>query len=202
MNILVRVLVASDYDAGVNAAKIELNDAAIKHILQLSKKAGKNNTISEFDYSPELGTTDIDLEDNDLDNGSTLSYRDIDKLSDEESQQAVFGLSEDARKDCVSLNVNDTDFWWDGYLKHSEIKWDTSLIPLSFLPQELNVKPTPKKKSDLNMTTEQINAIHEKIARGINHGLNAREIVDTFQRHITKAQLVRVIWELIERGHK
>jgi hypothetical protein len=51
------------------------------------------------------------------------------------------------------------------------------------------------------MTADQMNAIHEKIAAGINHGLNANEIVDTFQRHITKAQLVRVIWELIDRGN-
>ena len=94
-----------------------------------------------------------------------------------------------------------TDFWWEGYFKHTSVSWETSQIPLSFLPQSLNVKPTPKKKSDLNMTAEQMNAIHNKIASGMNHGLNAREIVDTLNKDTTKAQLVRCIWELIERSN-
>jgi hypothetical protein len=50
------------------------------------------------------------------------------------------------------------------------------------------------------MTTAEMNAIHEKIAQGIAHGLNAREIDRTFQRHVTKAQLIRCMIELIERG--
>jgi hypothetical protein len=205
MKILVGVHVASDYDAGVNAAQIELNDTAIKHILKLSKKAGKNNTISEYDYSPELGNTELNLEDNDLDKGYTLAYRDLDRLPSGEVKGAknkrpkVFVFESDARKDCVALNVNDTEFWWDGYFKHTEVKWATSAIPLIFLPNKLI--PAPKNKSDQSMTTEQMNALHEKIAAGMNQGLNALEIMDTFNRHITKAQLVRVIMELIERKH-
>jgi hypothetical protein len=207
MKLLVRIHVTGDNDNGVNAAEVELNDSAIKHIFQLSKKAGNNNTISEFDYSPELGWTELNLEDNDLDKGYTLAYRDLDRLPSGEvkgtknKKPKVFVFETDARKDCVMLNVNDTDFWWEGYFKHTDIKWDTSPIPLSFLYLKVKVKSAPKKKSDLNMTAAEMNAIHEKIAAGINQGLNAREIVDTFQRHITKAQLVRVIWELLERSH-
>ena len=50
------------------------------------------------------------------------------------------------------------------------------------------------------MTVEQMNAIHEKIAQGANHGLNAHEIEATFNRHVTKAQLIRCIVELIQRN--
>jgi hypothetical protein len=201
MKLLVKVRIANDYDDDVNAALIELNDAAIRSIFKLSRKAGKHSTISNYDYSPELGNTDLNLEDNDLNEGTTLAYRNLDKLLLKELKLEAFKINPDARKDGVSINVNDIDFWWEGYFKHTSIKWETSMIPLSFLPQKLNVKSTPKKKSDLNMTADQMNAIHEKIAAGINHGLNANEIVDTFNRHITKAQLVRVIWELIDRGN-
>lgn len=191
-NILVRV---HNDGLNVNAAKIELN---VLNIFQLSRKAGKNNTISEWDYSPELGTTEINLEDNTLNKGYTLPYRNLNKLPKSESKLVAFTLEKDARIDCPQLFVNDTDFWWEGYFKHTNTKWDTSMIPLTFLKKKLNRKPK-NQKSDLNMTPEQMNAIHEKIACGMNHGLNAHEIVDTFNRHITKAQLVRVIVEHIYR---
>ena len=198
--ILVRVHIPGDADYNVNAAQIELSDKDIKRIFQLSKKAGFRDTVNTYDYSPELGWTELNLEDNDLNKGTTLSYRNIDKLPKKESKEPrVFVYETDARKDCVQLYVNDTDFWWEGHFKHTNNTWSTSPIPLTFLPKI--VTSSQNQKSDLNMTPEQMNAIHEKIASGINHGLNAREIVTTFNRHITKAQLVRVIWELMERKH-
>ena len=195
-NILVRV---HNDGLNVNAAKVELNDKDVLNIFQLSRIAGKNNTISDlWDYSPELGTTEINLEEYTLNKGYTLPYRNLNKLPKSESKLIAFTPEKDARIDCPQLYVNDTDFWWEGYFKHTNIKWDTSMIPLTFLKEKLNRKPK-KQKSDLFQTPEQMNAIHKKIAAGMNHGLNAQEIVDTFNRHITKAQLVRVIMEHIDR---
>ena len=50
-----------------------------------------------------------------------------------------------------------------------------------------------KSNPDVNMTAEQRDAINEKIANLIAHGLNSNEIANLYLRRITKGQLVRVI---------
>ena len=215
MDILVGVHIAGDWDPGINAAKISLDDASIKRILKLSRRVRTGEILTAFDSTPELGTSDLDLE-------NESQYKDIAKLSDEESQQAVFGaLVNEGRSEIVTLYVDGTDFWWGGVFKHTNVPWETRMIPLSFLPVTKaqikalqNASPFEADRTgylsgmlqsgnlpDLNMTAEEMNAIHEKIARGISHGLNAREIDRTFQRHVTKAQLIRLLMEHIERNH-
>jgi hypothetical protein len=204
MDILVGIHIAGDFIGGeYTCAKISLNDTDIKHIFQLSRKSKNHQTISEYGHygSCELGDSDLDLEQPDR------FYLDIAQLSDEESQQVVFATVEDgAKADVVQLCVDEEDFWFEGQFKHTDVRWETRMIPLSFLPQQLRpaarqVQSGSAPKADLNMTAEQMNAIHEKIARGVSHGLNAREIEATFQRHVTKAQLIRCMIELIERSH-
>jgi len=217
MDILVGVHIAGDWDPGINAAKISLDDASIKRILKLSRRVRTGEILTAFDSTPELGTSDLNL---DCDNGS--QYRDIAKLSDEETQQAVFEARvNEGRSEIVTLYVDGTDFWWGGVFKHTNVPWETRMIPLSFLPVTKaqikalqNASPFEADRTgylsgmlqsgslpDLNMTAEEMNAIHEKIAQGMSHGLNAREIDRTFQRHVTKAQLIRLLMEHIERNH-
>jgi hypothetical protein len=207
MDILVGIYIGSDWnDGGFNCARLSLDDKAIKHIFRLARQACKgqtatnlgSQTITEFDYTPELGTTELDLE-NDI---KSCQYRDITGLSD--VFKAPADDSNDApRIDVCQIHVDKDDFWFEGRFKHTDVVWETRMIPLSFLPQDL--RPAPRKIQsgnlpDLEMTAEQMNAVHEKIAQGIARGLNAREIEATFQRHVTKAQLVRCMIELIERG--
>lgn len=202
MDILVGIHISGDFMGGeYTCAKISLDDKDIKHIFQLSSKSKNHQTISEYGHygSCELGDSDLDLEQPDR------FYLDIAKLSDEESQQAVFmGVQEGAKVDVLQLCVDGEDFWFEGQFKHTDIHWETRMIPLAFLPQ--NLRPAARQsgstpKADLNMTAEQMNAIHEKIAQGVSNGLNAREIEATFNRHVTKAQLIRCMIELIERNH-
>jgi hypothetical protein len=211
MNILVGIHIGSDWnDGGFNCARLRLDEKAIRHIFKFAGKAKQGQTITEFDYTPELGTTKLNLE---SDQGG--QYRDMAKLSVEESPEvpqpnpSVFVIPTDdkgdaPRIDVSELHVDSTDFWFEGRFKHTDVVWETRMIPLSFLPQEF--RPAARqvqsgKLPDLNMTAEEMNAIHEKIAQGISHGLNAREIETTFNRHITKAQLIRCMIELIERSH-
>jgi hypothetical protein len=195
MNLLTGVHIQGDYNPGINAARICLEDERIKGILKISKQARQGQIITAFDSTPDLGTSELDLEDQQV--------LDFDKLGKEDVGgpcQTVFkDCPNEGRSEIVQLNVDKTSFWWEGVFKHTDVRWETRLIPISLLPQQAT--PAPKKKSDQTMTTEQMNALHEKIASGINHGLNAIEIVDTFQRRVTKAQLVRVIMELMERNH-
>ena len=207
MNILVQVHINNDWDdSGVQCAKISLDEAGIKRIFRLAQKAGEQHTIQEFDYTPDFGTSELDLDNMDG------HYWDIDKLAETNplpegvDQQKVFASLEDVRIDVSQLNVDHHDFWWEGCFKHTDVRWTTNLIPLDFLPQEFRQSGSkattpPAQSADLNMTAEQMNAIHEKIAAGMAHGLNAREIVATFNKKVTLAQLVRVIMEHIERDH-
>jgi hypothetical protein len=196
MDILVGVHVQTDWNPGINAAKISLDDAAIEHILRAAKASARDGLKrSTYDSTPELGTSDLDLE--------VFPYRDIAKLTDEDTQQLVFTeLPEEGRSEIVELHMDGTDFWWEGVFKFTDVHWNTRMIPLSFLPKPAKIESGLNVSlPDLNMTAEEMNAIHEKIAQGMNSGLNAREIDRTFNRHVTKAQLIRLLMEHIERNH-
>jgi hypothetical protein len=200
MNLLAGIHIGSDWnDAEINAVQINLDDKAIKHILKLAKRVKEGQTVVEYDYSPELGTSKVDLQ-------NENPYRNIADLSAMMGDNEVFTSKQSdnnkdpIRTECVQLHIDSTDFWWEGMFKHTDISWETRMIPLSFLPQDL--KPASKPKADLNMTSQKINDIKVKIAAGMSQGLNVREIDDTFQRHVTRAQLIRVIWDLIENNGK
>lgn len=193
MDLLVGVHIQGDYNPGITAAKISLDESRIKDILKMARRARRpGEVLSAYDSTPDLGTSDLDLEDQQV--------RDIARLTEEESQQAVFGAAvNEGRSELVMLYIDGTDFWWEGVFKHTDVRWETRMIPLSLLPQPAKIQSG--SLPDLEMTAEEMNAIHEKIARGIASGLNAREIDRTFNRHVTKAQLIRCMIELIERDH-
>ena len=198
MDLLVKVQVDGDYNSHITAAKISLDDAAIRHIQRAARDCRDGLNRSTFDSTPELGTSDLDMENDPIKNLATLT--------EEESIQAVFGQDAEVRTEVVELHIDKTDFWWEGVFKHTNVHWETKQIPVSLLPQITEPKPVARKiqSGDLPetlMTAEEMNAIHEKIARGVSHGLNALEIERTFQRHVTKAQLIRCMIELIERSH-
>ena len=209
MDILTQVHINNDFDdTGIDAAIISLDEKAIKHIFQLARKAGKHISVQEFDYTPSMGTTELDF--NAYKDGHP--YIDLDNIPALDKAEGYTPLKREemfkpleARIDVCQLNVDKTDFWWEGCFKHTDIRWTTQLIPLAFLPQPAKQSETQtdqaKARPDLNMTAVQMNAIHEKIASGMNHGLNAREINRTFNRHVTKAQLIRLLMEHIERNH-
>jgi hypothetical protein len=203
MDILVKVHVGGDYNSHITAAKVSLDEAAIKHIQRAARDCAKDGlNRSTWDNSPELGTSDLDLEINPI--------MDMASLADPKSwglgQVTLFKRDEEIRTEIVELHFDSTDFWWEGVFKHTDTHWETAIIPVSLLPQLTDPKPVPKtiesgSLPETLMTADEMNAIHEKIAQGMNHGLNAREIDATFQRHVTKAQLIRLLMEHIERNH-
>jgi hypothetical protein len=197
MELLVKVHVGGDYNSHITAAMVSPGDDAIRHIQRASRDCRDGLNRSTFDNTPDLGTSDLDLENDTVKNLATLT--------EEELQQTVFGKDEEVRTEIVELHIDKTDFWWEGVFKHTNVHWETALIPVSLLPQLAEPKPMARIESgslpDLNMTAEEMNAIHKKIAQGMNHGLNAREIDRTFQWHVTKAQLIKLLMEHIERNH-
>ena len=209
MNILVGIHINGDYtpDSELNCVNIILDDAAIKDIFKISNKAVKaKGTISQFDYRPKLGKTFVDAIAHE-----TEPYIDVDKtdLSDMMGDNEIFFELPQVRSDVIQLHVNDTDFWWEGMFKHTYVHWETRMIPLAFLPQELRPparhqsgkSQTALTRPEVELTAAGIDALLEKISRGIAQGLNSREIDDQFNRHVTKAQLIRCITHLLEKGN-
>jgi len=148
MELLVGVHVQGDWNPGIDAAQISLYDKLIQNIQELAKRARPGEIISAFESSPNLGTSDLDLE-----NQQVIV---LEELSEEESQQAVFGeLMDEGRSEICELHVDKTDFWWSGVFKHTDVHWETRIIPLSILPRVASKATTP---ADL-LTNQEIGDI-------------------------------------------
>lgn len=186
MNILVQVHIMDDFSDEVNAASISLDDKAIKHIFKLSRKAGRDR-ISEWNYTPEFGCL-IDTKDDGCEDKIFEKYP---YLSLTESKMAkLFRVVDDFRSHVVELNVDKSDFWWSGNIKHTNIQWETRMIPLSFISVGLKEPAPAKPKADLNISLEDRIKILEKITTGVSSGLNDREIAEVSLKGVSKAQLV------------
>ena len=97
-------------------AIIDLDAATIERIKALSAavRGLKVYKVSEFDNVCDFMTADWDAE---LDNGKVA-------------------LKEfEGRMECNTLNVTDDDFFWSGYYKHSDIRWETDTIRLAVLDE-------------------------------------------------------------------
>ena len=97
-------------------AIIDLDAATIERIKALSAavRALKVYKVSEFDNDCDFMTADWDAE---PDNGKVA-------------------LKEfEGRMECNTLNVTDDDFFWSGYYKHSDIRWETDTVRLAVLDE-------------------------------------------------------------------
>lgn len=97
-------------------AIIDLDAATIERIKTLSAAVRdlKVYKVSEFDSDCDFMTADWDSE---PDNGKVA-------------------LKEfEGRMECNTLNVTDDDFFWSGYYKHSDIRWETDTVRLAVLDE-------------------------------------------------------------------
>ena len=97
-------------------AIIDLDAASIERIKALSAAVRdlKVYKVSEFDNDCDFMTADWDAE---PDNGKVA-------------------LKEfEGRMECNTLNVTDDDFFWSGYYKHSDIRWETDTIRIVVLDE-------------------------------------------------------------------
>lgn len=97
-------------------AIIDLDAATIERIKALSAAVRylKVYKVSEFDNDCDFMTADWDAE---PDNGKVA-------------------LKEfEGRMECNTLNVTDDDFFWSGYYKHSDIRWETDTVRLAVLDE-------------------------------------------------------------------
>ena len=115
-----------------NLVCVELTDTMIELIQRMGAVLTTEEaldldlyTVSKFNYAPrwyESNIYDLDI--------NRIEY--------------LWGLPEgvtlkDARFDCVTLHVsktmNDVEFWWKGYIKHTGIEFRTRRLPLYLLTE-------------------------------------------------------------------
>jgi hypothetical protein len=97
-------------------AIIDLDAATIERIKTLSAAVRdlKVYKVSEFNHACDFMAADWDAEPN---NGKVA-------------------LKEfEGRMECNTLNVTDDDFFWSGYYKHTDIRWETDTVRLAVLDE-------------------------------------------------------------------
>lgn len=93
-------------------AIIDLDAKSIERIMALSAAVRdlKVYKVAEFNYDCDFMTADWDAE---PDNGKVA-------------------LKEfEGRMECNTLNVTDSDFFWSGLYKHTDIRWESNTVPLA-----------------------------------------------------------------------
>lgn len=121
---ILEVHIGSEFDHGPEVAVVEITSALETRIRQLAAVAKVLGVykVAEFDSSPDFFLRDYDAEEGD----GPIAYR-IPEDEDEENA---------CRVECVTLNVTANDYYWSGYVKHTNVRWETDTVPLG--PVESN----------------------------------------------------------------
>ena len=97
-------------------AVIDLDAASIERIKKLAVVVRQMRAykISEFNHTCDFMAADWDVE---PDNG---------KVAMKEFE---------GRMECSTLNVTDSDFFWSGYYKHTDVRWETDTVLIKSLDE-------------------------------------------------------------------
>jgi len=122
---ILKIHISNEFAEGPEAAVIEIDDKLQSRIQQLASAAKILNVYSvrEFNGSPEFFMRDHDNED------ETIIPR---PPKDGNEEMAC-------RVECVTLNVTASDFYWSGYVKHTDICFETETVSLN----DLGISPQP-----------------------------------------------------------
>jgi len=115
MKKILKVRISNEFAEGPEVAVVEIDDHLRSRVWQLASAVKSLNVyaIREFNGYPEFF------------------------MQDHEHEESVIprppedGFEEMAcRVECVTLNVTDSDFYWTGYVKHTDVRFETDSIPL------------------------------------------------------------------------
>ena len=109
------VSIYNEYATGPEVAVIQIGNELATRILRLAEAVKQLGVykVSLFDYTPEYFVRDHESEDEN-------AYKEPDDPCE-------------CRVECVTLNVTDSDFFWSGILKHTDIRFETDSVPLTDL---------------------------------------------------------------------
>jgi hypothetical protein len=121
---ILEVHIFSKFEHGPEVAVVEITPALNARVRQLATavRALGVYKIVEFDSSPDLFLRDYTAEEQE----GAIAYR---EPADEEEGDAC-------RVECMTLNVTPVDYFWSGYVKHTNARWETDTIPLEDIDSE------------------------------------------------------------------
>jgi hypothetical protein len=126
------VHIGSEFDHGPEVAVVEITptlDTRIRQLASAAKALGVYK-VAEFDCSPDFFLRDYESEEDD----GPIAYR----LPDDEDEGNI------CRVECVTLNVTSDDYYWSGFVKHTNVRWETDTVPLGPAePNEPANQPAP-----------------------------------------------------------
>ena len=134
------VYIQDDYQTEPDRAEVIITPALIKRIRKLNKIVKELEVwrIQEFDYTPVwMVQTDDD------------TYKEW----------------EEGYVDCLTLNVEDNSFNWEGTIKHTNITITTENISMKGLKELNKVLKTPKKDLPLLLTKLEFEKSKEVLER-------------------------------------
>jgi len=152
----------NEFVEGPEIAVIEIDDKLQSRIQQLASAAKILDVYSvrEFNGYPEFFMRDNDNE------GETIIPR---PPKDEDEAMTCLG-------ECVTLNVTSSDFYWSGYVKHTDIGFETETVSLSDLG--ISPEPVPQmvevlKRVEASLCTGSVNdpAVQEVMKADVRRAL-------------------------------
>jgi len=115
LEMVLDVSIYNEYATGPEVAVVQIGDELAARIFKLAEAVRQLGVykVSLFDYTPDYFVRDHE--------------------SDDEGAYKEPEDPYECHVECVTLNVTDSDFFWSGILKHTDIRFETDSIPLTDL---------------------------------------------------------------------
>jgi len=159
---ILKIHISNEFAEGPEAAIIDIDNKLQSRIQQLASAAKILDVYSvrEFNGYPEFFMRDHDNE------GETIIPR---PPKDGNEEMAC-------RVECVTLNVTSSDFYWSGYVKHTDIRFETETVNLNDLG--ISMQPVPQmvevlKRVEASLCTGSVNdpAVQEVMKTDVRRAL-------------------------------
>lgn len=146
MKKILEIHINNEFVEGPEVAVIEIDDKLQSRIQQLASAAKILDVYSvrEFNGYPELFMRDHDNEEETI----------IPRPPEDGDEEMT------CRVECVTLNVTSSDFYWSGYVKHTDIRFETETVSLNDLgisPQPIPPKVEVLKRIEASLCTGSVN---------------------------------------------
>lgn len=114
---ILSVSINNEFMTGPEIAVVQIDDELTARIIKLAEAVKQLGVYraSFFDYTPDYFICDYE--------------------SEKENAYKVPDDPSDCRVECVILNVTESDFYWSGILKHTDVRFETESVPLVDLTQ-------------------------------------------------------------------
>ena len=133
MNILLRVWTNNEWVENAEYALVTIEQAYALRLLEKVKLA--RDVKARYGHFQQLTFFEC---------GPVLFGGDLIGLETDErlvlDKPLFISVDRQAKLDCVMLKVTHEEVRWEGYIKHTDLRWETAAIPVSVLEEVVGVR--------------------------------------------------------------